>query len=129
MPNENIATDCVKRREFRPHAIFWYLLHRDESAAEKDLKAEVQALTKQLKAATANGGEVPDGGPSIVELEQQLDAKERALLKLQAEEDDKVRFARGSRAGAEVGKERLQRNDGDGAGKDSGAPPPRRERW
>ncbi|GIL55113.1 hypothetical protein Vafri_10726 [Volvox africanus] len=108
---------------------------RDETPAEKALQAEVQDLVKQLedlKANEADNDEAVPGAATITELEQQLDAKERALLKLQAEEDDRVRFARGGRSGGEGAvKERLpRRGDGDGTGKDGGPPPPaRRDRW
>ncbi|EFJ41517.1 hypothetical protein VOLCADRAFT_121634 [Volvox carteri f. nagariensis] len=113
---------------------------RDETPAEKALKAEVDALAVQLadlkaklaaeKDADGDEAEAPSG-PTIPELEHELDKKECALLKLQAEEDDRVRFARGGRSGHEgVGKERPpRRGDADGAGKDGGAPPARRERW
>ncbi|GFR52488.1 hypothetical protein Agub_g15058, partial [Astrephomene gubernaculifera] len=83
---------------------------RDETPAEKELKAQVEALQKQLAdlKASAPSSETPAEGDEeaakpqqqeqqqqVAELEAQLDAKERELLKLQVEEDDRVRFARG----------------------------------
>lgn len=93
---------------------------RDETAAEKALKEEVALLTTQLEELKA----VDPEGDVVKEAAEKLDAKERELLKLQAEEDDKVRYARG----------RTESRDGPGAGAKqqqggSREPPARKERW
>ncbi len=91
---------------------------REETAAEKALKEEVATLTAQLEELKA----VDPEGDVVKEAAEKLDAKERELLKLQAEEDDKVRFARGG----------TESRDGPGAKQQQGGsrePPARKERW
>ncbi|KXZ54883.1 hypothetical protein GPECTOR_4g955 [Gonium pectorale] len=127
---------------------------RDETPAEKALKAEVEEMTKQLaelktKAEAEAEGEAANGdaegglAKEVEELAAQLDAKERALFKLMAEEDDRVRFARGG-GGREREREPREPREGreprereprgpprreEGASGGGAAPPPRRDRW
>lgn len=63
----------------------------------------MEALQKQLEELKAAGEEDEAAKGKAEEVGAELDAKERALLKLQVEEDDKVRRTRKSKA-AEEGK-------------------------
>lgn len=75
---------------------------RDETPEEVALKSEVEALRKQLEVLKASGPDPDSIAEEVASATKELDEKEVTLYKLQAELDDKVKYAKHSeRAAAE----------------------------
>jgi hypothetical protein len=80
---------------------------REESEEEKALKVEIEEVRLKLDVLKAADGESEE----TKEMQKQLDAKELGLLKLAAELDDKVKYAKKSTSGPAAG-ERVPAEEG-----------------